>query len=71
MHAFTNATPCAATSAVTTSSTLEFHLRTPKRLSVTLPQTTYENLVQKSSWEGRSISNLAAFLLESALTPGS
>ena len=48
---------------------LDIHLRTPKRLSVTLPQATYEQLVQKSGWEGRSISNLAAFLLERALSP--
>lgn len=43
--------------------------RTPKRLSVTLPLATYEQLVKKSGWEGRSISNLAAFLLENALNP--
>ncbi len=71
MHAFTNAKTSKANPSANTSSALEFHLRTPKRLSVTLPHTTYEHLVQKSSWEGRSISNLAAFLLESALTPGS
>lgn len=48
---------------------VDVHFRTPKRLSVTLPLATYEQLVQKSGWEGRSISNLAAFLLESALNP--
>jgi hypothetical protein len=45
-------------------------LRNPKRLSITLPQMAYEQLVQQSSWEGRSMSNLAAFLLEQALNPG-
>jgi hypothetical protein len=49
---------------------MENHFRTPKRLSVTLPQSTYEQLVKKSGWEGRSISNLAAYLLENALNPG-
>lgn len=49
---------------------MDNHFRTPKRLSVTLPQATYEQLVQKSGWEGRSISNLAAYLLENALNPG-
>ncbi|MEX0587809.1 MAG: hypothetical protein WD136_01000 [Cyanobium sp.] len=44
--------------------------RTPKRLSVTLPEATYDRLVQKSGWEGRSISNLAAFLLERAVNSG-
>jgi len=48
---------------------IDVHFRTPKRLSVTLPLATYEQLVQQSGWEGRSISNLAAFLLESALNP--
>lgn len=48
---------------------LDAHFRTPKRLSVTLPHATYEQLVQQSGWEGRSISNLAAFLLENALKP--
>ncbi len=48
---------------------IEAHFRTPKRLSVTVPNATYEQLVQQSGWEGRSISNLAAFLLENALKP--
>jgi hypothetical protein len=52
-------------------SAIDAHFRAPKRLSVTLPHATYEQLVQKSGWEGRSISNLAAFLLENALKPSS
>ena len=48
-------------------SAIDSHFRAPKRLSVTLPHATYEQLVQKSGWEGRSISNLAAFLLENAI----
>ena len=37
------------------------------RISITLPYSTYQNLIEKSDHEGRSMSNLAAFLLESAL----
>jgi hypothetical protein len=50
-------------------SAIDSHFRAPKRLSVTLPHATYEQLVQQSGWEGRSISNLAAFLLENAIKP--
>lgn len=38
----------------------------PQRISITLPYATYEQLVQRSDQEGRSLSNLAAFLLESS-----
>ena len=55
----------------TSHSSIDAHFRAPKRLSVTLSHATYEQLVQKSGWEGRSISNLAAFLLENALQTGS
>lgn len=48
-------------------SAIDAHFRAPKRLSVTLPHATYKQLVQISDWEGRSISNLAAFLLENAM----
>jgi len=41
--------------------------RSPRRLTVTLPYTLYEALVERSDLEGRSLSNLAAFLLETAL----
>jgi hypothetical protein len=40
--------------------------RTPKRLTITLPFGTYQRLVDRSDHEGRSLSNLAAFLLETA-----
>jgi len=39
-------------------------LRKPQRISVTLPEATFEVLLERSNREGRSISNLAAFLLE-------
>ncbi|MFM7312087.1 MAG: ribbon-helix-helix domain-containing protein [Cyanobium sp.] len=39
--------------------------RTPRRISITLPYGTYARLLDRSNREGRSLSNLAAFLLES------
>jgi hypothetical protein len=41
--------------------------RYPRRLTITLPQSTYHQLVERSDWEGRSMSNLAAYLLETSL----
>ena len=41
--------------------------RSPRRVTVTLAQQTYEHLLQRSDCEGRSLSNLAAFLLELGL----
>ena len=41
--------------------------RKPQRISVTLPFDTYRHLIERSMREGRSISNLAAFLLEAAV----
>lgn len=40
--------------------------RKPQRISITLPYETYRQLIERSVREGRSISNLAAFLLEAA-----
>ena len=42
--------------------------RSSQRLTITLAQSTLEALVERSSSEGRSVSNLAAYLLESTLT---
>jgi hypothetical protein len=39
----------------------------PKRLSVTLPDSVMKKLLKKSLREGRSLSNLAAFLVEQSL----
>jgi hypothetical protein len=41
--------------------------RTPRRLTITIPYGTYEQLIERSDEQGRSLSNLAAYLLESAL----
>ncbi len=41
--------------------------RSPRRITITLAMHTYEQLQQRCDCEGRSLSNLAAFLLEVAL----
>ena len=41
--------------------------RSPRRITITLALHTYEELQQRCDREGRSLSNLAAFLLEMAL----
>jgi predicted DNA-binding protein len=42
-------------------------LRKPKRITITIPQAVYERLEQLSCEDGRSLSNLAAFLLEQGI----
>lgn len=42
-------------------------LRSPKRITITVPYAAYLNLLERSDLEGRSLSNLSAFLLEFAL----
>jgi len=41
--------------------------RSPRRVTITLPFMTYQDLQERADGEGRSLSNLAAFLLESSL----
>jgi hypothetical protein len=41
--------------------------RTPKRISITIADGVHRALIQRSIEEGRSLSNLAGFLLETAL----
>ena len=41
--------------------------RKPRRITVTVPDQIYRILMDRSSREGRSISNLAAYLLECAV----
>jgi CopG-like RHH_1 or ribbon-helix-helix domain, RHH_5 len=41
--------------------------RAPRRITITVPYGTYQRLLERSELEGRSLSNLAAFLLESAI----
>jgi len=42
--------------------------RKPRRITITVPQITVARLLQRSISEGRSLSNLAAVLLERAVT---
>jgi hypothetical protein len=44
--------------------------RKPRRVSVTLPDATARQLTERSLLEGRSLSNLAAVLLEKELLAG-
>jgi len=41
--------------------------RKPRRISITVPENVYNKLAECSTLEGRSISNLAAHLLENVL----
>lgn len=42
----------------------------PVRVTITVPYNAYQALVERSNVQGRSLSNLAAYLLESALQTG-
>jgi len=39
----------------------------PKRITITVPYSTFRHLEERSAAEGRSLSNLAAYLLERGL----
>ncbi|MEB3260817.1 MAG: hypothetical protein VKP63_09360 [Cyanobacteriota bacterium] len=41
--------------------------RKPVRITITLPHNIYHHLKQRSDDEGRSLSNLAAYLIEKSL----
>jgi hypothetical protein len=41
--------------------------RRPVRVTITIPYNAYQALVERSTIQGRSLSNLAAYLLESSL----
>jgi hypothetical protein len=45
-------------------------LRSPQRVSITLNWALHQRLLRRSDWEGRSLSNLAAHLLEQACPAG-
>ena len=40
--------------------------RSPQRIPITVPYSTYQKLIERSGQEGRSLSNLSAYLLEAA-----
>ena len=41
--------------------------RAPRRITITVPYAAYQQLLGRSEQEGRSLSNLAAYLLETAI----
>lgn len=41
--------------------------RSPRRITITVPYGTYQRLLERSELEGRSLSNLSAYLLETAM----
>ena len=41
--------------------------RSPKRITITIPYSTFDAIVRRSNDEGRSLSNLAAFILEQGI----
>jgi hypothetical protein len=58
-------------SAASTQPRLELIQRSPQRLSVTVSHHLFQILQDRSDYEGRSMSNLAAFLLEQGLNRAS
>ncbi|QBE68899.1 hypothetical protein SynWH8101_1313 [Synechococcus sp. WH 8101] len=40
--------------------------RAPQRITITIPLHVYEQIAKRSTQEGRSMSNLAAYMLERA-----
>ena len=44
--------------------------RSSKRLTITLPQSVYDQLIVRSNDQGRSVSNLSSYLLERAVSDG-
>lgn len=47
---------------------LDAAFRSPKRITITMPYKAYQRLQERSGQEGRSLSNLAAYLLDSTLS---
>lgn len=50
-----------------TIATVPPHLRTPQRVTITLAWRTHQQLLARSDDEGRSLSNLAAHIIERGL----
>ena len=59
--------PSTGSLAVPHASELQPAFRSPRRVTITLPWAPFVDLQVRADGEGRSLSNLAAFLLESAL----
>ena len=48
--------------------TMSSAFRSPKRISITVPFALYQQLVTESMSQGRSISNLSAYILENSMS---
>jgi len=59
----------AATPAASPAASVPTYRRTPRRITITISWSLYDLLVNRSDQEGRSLSNLAAFLLEASTGP--
>jgi hypothetical protein len=68
MHSITPHSSQAATNpTLTTSERLRIMQRQPRRISITVSYQVFQTLLNRSEAEGRSMSNLCAFLLEELL----
>ena len=56
-----------ASSGINKGTGIEHQFRSPQRITITVPAMTLKKLLKRSLVEGRSLSNLAAFLLEQSL----
>ena len=56
-----------ASSGINKDKGIENQFTSPKRITITVPAMTLKKLLKRSLVEGRSLSNLAAFLLEQSL----
>jgi len=56
-----------ASSGINKDNGFEDQFSSPQRITITLPAMTLKKLIKRSLVEGRSLSNLAAFLLEQKL----
>lgn len=66
---FTSNTPTGAIPTAVTAKPTRLTPRHPRRISVTVSYAVHEALVARSNAEGRSVSNLCAFLLEESVHP--
>ena len=56
-----------ASSGINKGTGIENQFLSPQRITITVPAMTLKKLLKRSLVEGRSLSNLAAFLLEQSL----
>ena len=62
------ATPTCFCIMIETANNLQrYTSRSPKRITITIPYSTFDAIVRRSNDEGRSLSNLAAFILEQGI----